>query len=122
LDSTVFERYGKQEGTAFNLSHNDKQVALSAFGADSSTQDIWLLDVERGVSSRFTSDPAMDQNAAWSPDDKEIVFSSTRKGAYAERGFANSRPDSRPERNTVGAEDRVLTGWENHLRAPRMVK
>jgi eukaryotic-like serine/threonine-protein kinase len=68
--------------TAFNLSHDDKQVALSAFGADSPTQDVWLLDVERGVSSRFTSDPAMDQNAAWSPDDKEIVFSSTRKGAY----------------------------------------
>src|SRR5437868_3797288 len=49
--------------TAFNLSHDNKQIALSAFGADSPTQDVWLVDVERGVSSRFTSDSAMDQNA-----------------------------------------------------------
>jgi Tol biopolymer transport system component len=66
----------------FNLSHDERQVALTAFGVDSPTTDVWLMDVERGVSSRFTSDPAMEQNAYWSPDDKEIVFSSTRNGPF----------------------------------------
>jgi hypothetical protein len=53
----------------FNLSHDERQVALTAFGVDSPTTDVWLMDVERGVSSRFTSDPAMEQNAYWSPVD-----------------------------------------------------
>src|SRR5258707_7851753 len=40
------------------------------------------MDVERGVNSRFTSDPAQDLSAFWSPDYKEIVFSSTRRGQF----------------------------------------
>ena len=44
--------------------------------------DVWLLDVGRGVSSRFTFDPADDVYPIWSPDGKSIVFSSNRKGAH----------------------------------------
>src|SRR2546427_12500779 len=47
----------------------------------------WSSDVcssdllSRGVSSRFTFDPADDNTAAWSPDDSRIAFTSFRKGA-----------------------------------------
>jgi serine/threonine protein kinase len=44
--------------------------------------DLWLLDLERGVLSRFTSDPAVDNYATWSPDSRRIAFGSNRKGAY----------------------------------------
>jgi Tol biopolymer transport system component len=42
--------------------------------------DIWILDVVRGTSTRFTFDPAADDFPAWSPDGKTIAFSSNRGG------------------------------------------
>ena len=66
----------------FSLSHDEKQVALGAYGAGSPNSDVWLMDVERGVTTRFTSDPGTDTHPVWSPDDQEIVFSSTRKGSF----------------------------------------
>jgi Tol biopolymer transport system component len=44
--------------------------------------DVWLVDVARGLSSRFTFDPSIDSAALWSPDGKRVVFRSTRKGTY----------------------------------------
>ena len=43
--------------------------------------DIWLRDLARGVSSRFTFDPADDVSPLWSPDGTTIVFSSNRNGS-----------------------------------------
>ena len=42
--------------------------------------DIWVIDPQRGTSSRLTFDPADDLNPTWSPDGTRIAFSSTRKG------------------------------------------
>src|SRR5262249_31993445 len=67
---------------SFTLSHDERQVALWKFEASAGTFDIWLMDVVRGIASRFPSDPATDLFTVWSPDDKEIVFSSTRHGPY----------------------------------------
>ena len=42
--------------------------------------DIWILDVARRTSSPLTFDPASDDYPAWSPEGKNIVFSSNRAG------------------------------------------
>ncbi len=39
-----------------------------------------MLDLTRGVSSRFTFDKADETNPVWSPDGSRIAFSSSRKG------------------------------------------
>jgi serine/threonine protein kinase/Tol biopolymer transport system component len=44
--------------------------------------DIWIRDLARGASSRFTFDPAVDISPLWSPDGKTIVFSSDRGGQF----------------------------------------
>jgi Tol biopolymer transport system component len=44
--------------------------------------DLWLMDVTRGVLSRFTFDDGIDNSPVWSRDGRWVVFRSTRKGAY----------------------------------------
>jgi eukaryotic-like serine/threonine-protein kinase len=45
--------------------------------------DTWLLDVDRGVPTRFTFDPGLDSMPLWSPDGLRVVFRSTRNnGVY----------------------------------------
>jgi Tol biopolymer transport system component len=45
--------------------------------------DIWILDLVRGGSTKFTFDPAVDDHPLWSPDGRRIVFSSNRGGQVA---------------------------------------
>ncbi|HET7747162.1 MAG TPA: protein kinase [Vicinamibacteria bacterium] len=42
--------------------------------------DLWIRDLVRGTTSRFTFDAATDACPVWSPDGARIVFSSDRKG------------------------------------------
>jgi Tol biopolymer transport system component/predicted Ser/Thr protein kinase len=44
--------------------------------------DVWIRDLARGASSRFTFDPGTDIQPLWSPDGKTIVFSSDRGGQF----------------------------------------
>jgi Tol biopolymer transport system component len=81
-----FDRGGKQLGTIgtpgipadFGLAPDGKRVAIQR-GVRPNT-DIWLLDLVRSASSRFTFDPATDVAPIWSPDGRRIAFSSNRDG------------------------------------------
>ena len=59
------------------ISPDGSRVAVAKGPAN---RDIWILDVARGASTRFTFDPARDETPAWSPDGKNIAFSSNRSG------------------------------------------
>ncbi len=43
--------------------------------------DLWLVDVNRGGSTRFTSAPGINQMARWSPTGDRIAFAGNRNGA-----------------------------------------
>jgi Tol biopolymer transport system component len=44
-------------------------------------QEIWLMEVGRGVASRFTFGGGNDTFPLWSPDGRQVVFSSTHSGS-----------------------------------------
>jgi dipeptidyl aminopeptidase/acylaminoacyl peptidase len=56
-------------------SHDGAHTAVS-LGLD--VGDIWILDNETGMKTRFTFDPADDRSPLWSPDDSRLAFVSSR--------------------------------------------
>ena len=63
----------------------------------SGNTDVWLINVGRGVASRFTFDAAIDSSPVWSPDGSQVVFRSGRNGVYdlfvkPAGGAADERP------------------------------
>ena len=84
-----FDRTGRQIGTIQapgasagpELSPDGRTLALEV-GGGQMTNDIWLFDIARGVSTRFTSDPGWERFARWSPDGSRVLFHSDRVSAY----------------------------------------
>jgi Tol biopolymer transport system component len=83
------DRSGKEiseagKPSAFNttaLSPDGNRLAFDLTDAQSGKRDIWIRDLKRGVSSRFTFDPSNNNSPLWSSDGSRIVFASDRKGA-----------------------------------------
>ncbi len=64
------------------LSRDARRIAMDLYHIGARNSDIWLYEIDRGVNTRFTFDPAVDWYPIWSPDGRHIVFASKRKGHY----------------------------------------
>jgi Tol biopolymer transport system component len=64
----------------FRLSPDDQRLAATLLDRKVGSPDIWLTDLARGSTSRFTLDPLIDASAIWSPDGARIVFRTNRRG------------------------------------------
>ena len=87
---TWFDRQGKPLGTigspgnyiGVDLSPDEKQVAVHRH-VQGTGGDLWLLDLARDATSRFTFEPGQDNfGPLFSPDGRHIAFSSLRKGSF----------------------------------------
>ena len=103
-----FDRSGKQTGTA-GPSGNYFDVVLSPAGTNAAVQksdvqtgnsDIWIIDITRDLSTRFTFDAAVEDDPVWSHDGKFVYYSNTREGTYT----IYRKPTS-----GIGAPERLLT-------------
>jgi Tol biopolymer transport system component len=74
--------------------------------------DLWIRDLARGVSSRFTFDAAGEVNAKWSPDGRRIVFTSKAKGAgdlYVKDGSGTREA----EPLLVDKDEKYVSDWSS---------
>ena len=63
------------------ISRDGRRVAMDLRDPQTGQADIWIYDLSRRASTRFTSAPADNIFPVWSPDDSRIVFESNRKGS-----------------------------------------
>jgi Tol biopolymer transport system component len=62
------------------LSPDEKRVAVARLDPETGAQSIWLIEVARGIASRFTFDQSKDDRPLWSSDGTRIIFESHRGG------------------------------------------
>ncbi len=84
-----FDRSGKDLGALGDpgeyrhhprISRDGRRVLNVRVDHASRSTDIWILDVARGVGSRQTFDPALEEYPVWSPDGSNLIFGSNRDG------------------------------------------
>lgn len=65
---------------SFALSPDGTRLLLERLDPDVGTDDIWLLELQSDMLTRLTFDPANDTDPIWSPDGRQVLFSSDRIG------------------------------------------
>ena len=85
---TWHDRNGRRMGSVgergkfygLTLSTDERRVALFRPTPPLGNFDIWILDVASGIFSRVTTHPDDDAAPVWSPNGRELLFSSLRTG------------------------------------------
>jgi dipeptidyl aminopeptidase/acylaminoacyl peptidase len=70
----------KQNFGTVRFSPDAQSVAVDVVDPMTGTADIWIYDLSRGTSIRFTSDPDDESDPVWSPDGRRIMFRMNRGG------------------------------------------
>jgi Tol biopolymer transport system component len=92
------------------FSPDGKRIIMESLEARSSNADLMLFDLARSIFSPVTRNDAPDVTPAWSPDGREIAFSSKRGGRYDI--YTKVIDDVRPEQLRPGLdEDKYVEDW-----------
>jgi Tol biopolymer transport system component len=100
-------REGKEASVVADKLTNLQSAVLSpqgdrvVMGIDTGENDLWALDLTRGVRTRLTFGPIANAHPVWSPDGQWIAYASIRNG---QPGIYRKRSDG------SGAEELLLTG------------
>ncbi len=92
------------------FSPDGKRILMESLEARSSNADLMLYDLARSIFSPVTRNDAPDVAPAWSPDGREIAFSSKRGGRY--ETYTKVIDDVRPEQLRPGPDgDKYVEDW-----------
>jgi Tol biopolymer transport system component len=88
---TWFDRAGKSQSALgpagdYNnvaLSRDGRRAGVMQVDLQNGSRNIWVMDVSRGVLTRFTFGDSGDWDPVWSPAGDRVAFSSRRNGLFA---------------------------------------
>jgi Tol biopolymer transport system component len=93
------------------LSPDGARIAVSQLGQNGNS-NIWILDTERGTTTRLTFNSGRDDYPVWSPDGKTVAFASNRSG-YLDL-YQKPADGSGDERLLLKSdEDKRPTSWSH---------
>ncbi len=115
---TWFDRAGTPQGTVGDaaqysdlaMANDGKRATVSVVDSAQNQRDIWIVDLARGLRSRFTFEPGDEIGSAWSPDGGRVAYSARRTGSLDLYQRSATGTDS--ERLLLAdAADKVPTSW-----------
>ena len=68
--------------TNLELSNDGRRLLVSATDSKSLSRDIFIVDVDRGVRQRFTLDGSEERSAIWSPNQRDVIYTSKGLNLY----------------------------------------
>jgi dipeptidyl aminopeptidase/acylaminoacyl peptidase len=113
---TWFDRNGKElqavgeSGSAATLSPDSSRLAFSR--RVDGNNDVWVLEIARGMLNRFTSHPALDSHPLWSSDGTRLVFQRFHDGA----GDLYVKPVNQPGEEVLllaSKRGKIATDWSH---------
>jgi eukaryotic-like serine/threonine-protein kinase len=87
-----------------------ERVETTAAGGRAN-RDIWIRELTRGIMTRLTFDPARDVKPRWSPDGKQVAFSSDREGGVYQLYVKDASGSGQEQRMTEGPNSKILIDW-----------
>jgi Tol biopolymer transport system component len=117
---TWFDRSGHPAGKVGDptrrgylaLSPARNQLAYEQLDADGRHADLWLIDLSRAVTSRFTFDPGSNFSPVWSPDGNRIVYGATRK-EFEDLYVRSAVAGAQEELLLASGDDKAPTSWSS---------
>jgi hypothetical protein len=116
---TWFDRAGKTLGRVGDvgvyanpsLSPDGKLLAADVSDVKANNVDIWIADLQKGTSARFTFDPAEDVAATWSPDGNAIAYRSAIVGITLHVKNVRGLDPAKALLQRQGQDDIVPNSW-----------
>lgn len=97
---------------AFQVSADEKKILIEQLDADGRGDDLWQIDGERNLTTRFTFDPASDLAPVWSRDSKRVAFLSMRSNGDLYVADA-ANPANVTQLTKLGAADLTPMSWSS---------